>query len=196
MNLFEANIILENDRVQLEPLTENHFEALYKIAQHKELWEFTSAKINSKEDFRNYFDTALLEVKNKVSYVFAIFDKQQNIYGGCTRFGNIALAHKRLEIGWTWYHPTLQRTGLNRNCKFLLLSFGFETLGLNRIELRTSHLNLKSQKAIEQIGAIKEGILRDHMINDDGTIRNTHLYSILKNDWPQIKATIFKDYTI
>lgn len=194
MNLLDTHIILENDRVRLEPLEEKHFEALNEIAQNKEIWAFTSAKVNSTEDFRKYFDTALNEIKNKTSYVFAVFDKQENRYGGCTRFANISRHDKRLEIGWTWYHPALQRTGLNRNCKFLLLSFGFEQLDLNRIELKTSHLNLKSQKAMEQIGAVKEGILRRHMVNEDGLVRDTHYYSFIKEDWPQIKSTIFANY--
>lgn len=194
MSLLDGSIILENERVRLEPLEEKHFEALNEIAQNKEIWEFTSAKVNSTADFRRYFDTALDEIKNKHSYVFAIFDKQANKYGGCTRYANISLPDKRLEIGWTWYHPALQRTGLNRNCKFLLLSFGFERLELNRIELKTSHTNLKSQKAMEQIGAVKEGILRRHAINEDGSLRDTHMYSFIKEEWPEIKATIFKDY--
>lgn len=194
MSLLDSHIILENERVRLEPLEEKHFEALNEIARHKEIWAFTSAKVNSTEDFRKYFDTALNEIKNKTSYVFAVFDKQENRYGGCTRFANISRHDKRLEIGWTWYHPALQRTGLNRNCKFLLLSFGFEQLDLNRIELKTSHLNLKSQKAMEQIGAVKEGILRRHMVNEDGLVRDTHYYSFIKEDWPQIKSTIFANY--
>ncbi|RYY68551.1 MAG: N-acetyltransferase [Chitinophagaceae bacterium] len=171
MNSFaDTHIVLENDRARLEPLDEKHYDALFEIARQKEIWEFTSSKVRSENDFRRYFDDALAERKNKLSYPFAIFDKQENKYGGCTRFGNISLPNKRVEIGWTWYHPQLQRTGLNRNCKFLLLSFGFETLDLNRIELKTSSLNLKSQRAMEQIGAVKEGVLRSHMINEDGTL--------------------------
>ncbi len=194
MSWVDEYIVLENERVRLEPLDPKHFEALNEIAQHKELWAFTSAKVNSKEDFERYFNEALTEKRNKQSYPFAVFDKKYNCYGGCTRFANISLPNKRIEIGWTWYHPTLQRTGLNRNCKFLLLSFGFETAGLNRIELKTSHFNLKSQKAMEQIGAVKEGILRNHMINEDGTVRDTVYYSFIKEDWPQVKQTIFKSY--
>lgn len=194
MNLFNSPVVLENERVRLEPLEEKHFDALNEIAKNNEIWEFTSAKVNSTRDFRKYFDTALEEVSKRVSYVFAVFDKQENKYGGCTRYANISLPNKRLEIGWTWYHPSLQRTGLNRNCKFLLLSFGFEELGLNRIELKTSHLNLKSQKAMEQIGAQKEGILRRHLIDENGNVRDTVYYSFIKEDWPQVKQTIFAGY--
>lgn len=196
MSLLDGHIILENERVRLEPLDEKHFEALNEIAQNKAIWEFTSSKINSTEDFRRYFDTAFEEVRNKLSYVFAVFDQQENRYGGCTRYANISLPNKRLEIGWTWYDPALQRTGLNRNCKFLLLGFGFEKLELNRIELRTSHLNNKSQTAMRKIGAVEEGTLRRHMINEDGTVRDTVYFSFIKEDWPQVKETIFAGYKV
>jgi RimJ/RimL family protein N-acetyltransferase len=193
-DFFTSETILENARVRLEPLQEKHFEALWLAASNEELWKFTSIIIKTKEDFRKYFDTAIIDRQNKISYPFAVFDKQHNIYGGCSRFGNINFDHKRVEIGWTWYQPDLQRTGLNRNCKFLLLSWGFETLNLNRIELKTSHTNLRSQKAMEQIGAIKEGVHRNHMINPDGSLRDSVFYSFIKQDWPKIKASIFKDY--
>ncbi|MEP6712479.1 MAG: GNAT family protein [Ferruginibacter sp.] len=193
-NFLEKEIILENDRARLQPLQEVHFESLCEIAMNKELWQFTSVTVKSKDDFRKYFNQAMADKQNKTAYPFAIFDKQENKYGGCTRFGNISLEHKRLEIGWTWYHPLLQRTGLNRNCKFLLLSYAFETIDLNRIELKTSLTNLRSQNAMEKIGAVKEGILRRHMINETGTIRDSVIYSFIKEDWPQIKQTIFKNY--
>ncbi len=113
MNIFfEKEIILENNRARLEPLQEKHFDALCEIAMNKELWQFTSVNIKSVVDFKKYFNEALTKKENKTSYPFAIFDKQENKYGGCTRFGNISVEHKRMEIGWTWYHPQLQRTGL------------------------------------------------------------------------------------
>ncbi len=188
------HIILENERVRLEPLEEIHFDTLSTIAQQKELWTFTSAKISSDADFRRYFDTALEERKNGSSYPFAVYDKLHQRYGGCTRFSNISILNKRLEIGWTWYDPSLQRSGLNRNCKFLLLTFGFEQLFLNRIELKTSLFNKRSQKAMEDIGAVKEGILRKHSVNEDGSVRDTVYYSFINDDWNAIKAAIFKDY--
>ncbi len=193
-NFFETGIILENEKARLEPLQEAHFEALNEIAMNNELWKFTSVNIKSRADFRKYFNEALSEKEKRNAYPFAIFDKQENRYGGCTRFGNISFEHKRMEIGWTWYHPQLQRTGLNRNCKFLLLSYAFETIDLNRVELKTSHTNLRSQNAMEQIGAVKEGILRKHMINPDGSLRDSVIYSFIKEEWPEIKQRIFKNY--
>jgi N-acetyltransferase len=193
---FEQEHILENERARMEPLSEKHFELLLPIALHTELWEFTGAKVRQEADFKRYFDTALAEKKAGSSYPFAIFDKQNNQYAGCTRFGNISFLNKRMEIGWTWYHPALQRSGINKACKFLLLRFGFETLGLNRIELKTSTLNFKSQGAMLKIGAVKEGVLRCHMINEDGLVRDTMYFSFIAPEWPGIKKTIFKEFKI
>ncbi|MFZ1529607.1 MAG: GNAT family protein [Ferruginibacter sp.] len=194
-DFFNQHIILENSFAKLEPLEERHYDLLLPVALQKELWAFTAAKVNEPADFRRYFDQALKEKAAKSSYPFAIYDKKQHQYAGSTRFGNISQENKRMEIGWTWYHPALQRTGLNRQCKFLLLSYGFETLGLNRVELKTSHLNHKSQTAMEKIGAVKEGTLRNHMINEDGTVRSTVYYSFLKEDWAGIKESYFKGYS-
>jgi len=191
---FEQENILENERARLEPLTEKHFELLLPIAMNTELWEFTGAKVRSEADFKRYFDTAMAEKKAENSYPFAIYDKQYDQYAGCTRYGNISFPNKRVEIGWTWYHPALQRTGINKACKFLLLSFGFEILGLNRVELKTSILNLKSQGAMLKIGAVKEGILRQHMINEDGLVRDTVYFSFISDEWPAIKEKIFKEF--
>ena len=191
---FEQEIILEDELVRLEPLEEKHFDLLLPVAMENSLWLFTVAKINTAEEFRKYFDAALEEKKNKRSYPFAYYNKQTGQYAGSTRFGNIEFAHKKVEIGWTWIHPSLQGTGFNKHCKFLLLSFGFEILLLNRIELKTSLLNLKSQKAMLKIGAIKEGIFRKNIINDDGTIRDTMYFSFINEEWPATKNSIFKEF--
>ena len=193
-NFTAEEFVLENDRARLEPLSEKHFQLLLPIALEREIWEFTTANIKTEADFRKYFDTALQERKEDRSYPFAIYDKQNVCYAGCTRYANISMRDKRLEIGWTWYKPSLQRTGINKACKFLLLSFGFEKLDLNRIELKTSHLNLKSQGAMLKIGAIKEGVLRRHAISETGVVRDTVYFSFIKEDWPDVKQSIFKEF--
>lgn len=191
-NLFQHEIILENERARLEPLHIEHIPHLWPIAAHSSLWEHTSAKIETANDFASYMQKAMDEKGKGLSYPFAIYDKEANCFAGSTRFGNISLPHRRVEIGWTWYHPSLQRTGLNRSCKALLLAFGFEKMGFDRIEFKTSLTNTRSQTAIQQIGATQEGILRNHMINDDGNSRDTVYFSILKHEWPSIKTTKFK----
>lgn len=193
-NFNEQEFVLENDRARLEPLSERHLQELLPIGLEKEIWEFTSADVKNEEDFKRYFNTALDERKQGISYPFAIYDKENACYAGCTRYGNISFPNKRVEIGWTWYKPSLQRTGINKACKSLLLHFGFEKLDLNRIELKTSLLNVKSQGAMLKIGATKEGVLRRHMIAENGTVRDTVYFSFIKEDWPAIKASIFKEF--
>ena len=187
-------VLLENQRTILEPLLPGHFNELWKVAAHPEIWEFTIQKIKTQQAFEIYFNTALKEKENKQSCPFAIYDKQLNAFVGCTRLGNIVKEHKRAEIGWTWYDPAVQRTGINKACKHLLLHYGFNTIGLNRIELKTAATNLKSRGAILKIGATQEGIFRHHIINDDGSLRDSVFFSIIKTEWPEIEKTIFPEF--
>ena len=192
-NFFNEEHLLENLRVRLEPLKEHHYPFLLPVAMEKELWKFTSNKISCEADFRRYFDTALAEKKDGTSYPFAVYDKPSGSYAGSTRYANISFAHKKIEIGWTWYHPIFQRTGINKACKALLLNFGFENLKLNRIELKTSSLNLKSQGAMLKIGAVKEGVMRKHMITENGLPRDTIYFSFINDEWPMIREKHFID---
>ena len=194
-NFFEREIILETERARLEPLGRHHYEDLKAIAlSNSDIWKFTLANIIDENSFAVYFNTALKEKEEKRSYPFAMFDKKENRYAGCTRYANISFRDKRLEIGWTWIDPLLQGSGLNKHNKYLMLNFAFEELGLNRVELKTAGTNLKSQRAMEKIGAIREGVLRKHSINDAGITRDTVYYSFINDDWPAIKENIFKEF--
>jgi RimJ/RimL family protein N-acetyltransferase len=194
-NFFNQAFILETDRARLEPLTTDHFEPLKAIAlSNSDIWKFTLANITDEESFTTYFNTALKEKENKTSYPFAMFDKKENRYAGCTRYANISFRDKRLEIGWTWIDPLLQGSGLNKHNKFLMLNFAFKELVLNRVELKTAGTNLKSQRAMEKIGAIREGVLRKHSINDAGITRDTVYYSFVNDEWPAIRERIFGEF--
>jgi N-acetyltransferase len=194
---FDQQIILEDDRARLEPLEQKHFEPLMAIAlSNNGIWKFTLNNITDETSFTNYFNTALKEKENKTSYPFAMFDKKEDRYAGCTRYANISFRDKRLEIGWTWIDPLLQGSGINKHNKFLMLQFAFEKLGLHRVELKTSGTNLKSQRAMEKIGAIREGILRKHSINDVGVVRDTVYYSFLDEEWPGVKKKIFQEFLV
>ena len=122
---------------------------------NKDIWKFTLSEINNETNFRKYFDTAIHEKKEGLSYPFAVYDKLNNCFAESTLLGHIAFEHKKLEIGWTWYHPGLQGSGINKACKSLLLNFGFNMLNLNRIEIKTNLLNLRSKAAKLKIGAVK-----------------------------------------
>ena len=185
---FEKEIILENTAVLLRPLKISDFNNLVNIATaDKNLFQFFPKAVYSETLLRDYIDNAMEEQKNKTRYYFIIFDKKKNAYAGSTGFLNISNADSRVEIGATWIDKDFQRTGLNRNCKFLLLSYAFEELGAERVELKTDERNTTSRNAIEKIGGKFEGILRSHTLMHDGYRRNTVYYGILKNEWEYLK---------
>jgi len=191
---FEKEIILENASALLKPLQIADIDNLLKIAtEDKNLLQYSPAPIYSEELLKSYIENALKERKNKSRYYFSIFDKKKNAYAGSTSFLNISNVDSRIEIGATWIGRDFQRTGLNRNCKYLLLSFAFGELGAERVELKTDERNTASRNAIEKIGGKFEGILRSHTLLYDGFRRNTVYYSILKNEWKNLKPGFIKE---
>ncbi|MEP7109437.1 MAG: GNAT family protein [Ferruginibacter sp.] len=191
---FEQVIILENERASMTPLAESDFETLETIAFHPEIWRVGMSNLKEPAQLKVYIQTALTEKVRHLSYPFLIFDRQNNRVAGSTRFGNISFENRRLEIGWTWLHPDFHGTGLNKACKFLLLQFAFETLLFNRVELKTDAINQQSRGAILKIGATEEGIFRKHQITSEGRVRDSAYYSIIIDEWPLIKSTIFNDF--
>lgn len=188
------DIVLQNDRVRLEPLTAAHYEALHAIAFDEELWRYTSSRILNEDEFEWYMQSAIADRAKGLSYPFVVIDRASGKVAGSTRYGNISEEHKRIEIGWTWYARAYQGTGINKACKYELLRFAFDVLGCVRVELKTSVLNERSRRAIAGIGARQEGILRSHIINPDGTLRDTVYFSILSTEWPVIRQEIFREF--
>jgi len=186
---FNEEITLENNFVLLRPITKSDIDNLLPIAtDDKDLLQFSPAAIYTPELLETYIDTAILNRINKNRYTFIVFDKTKNAYAGSTSFLNISDADDRLEIGATWYGKKFQRTGLNRNCKYLLLEFAFDHLNAERVEFKTDERNITSRAAIEKIGGQLEGVLRRHTLMYDGHRRNTVYYSILKDEWQQMKS--------
>jgi RimJ/RimL family protein N-acetyltransferase len=185
-------IQLENDLVLLRPLQKSDIDNLLDIALQKELWNTAINRINDKDDLIKYFDIALSEKEKGLSYPFVIVEKKTNKYVGSTRYGNISLENKRLEIGWTWLGKEFQRAGINISCKYLLLKYAFEDLQFNRVEFKTDVINIASRNAIENLGASVEGIFRQHIITQEGRIRDTIYYSILYYEWNIIKLELLK----
>jgi len=190
MNLpFDSDIILENERVLLTPLQLSDVEKLLRVSiEDKTLLQYSPRQVYTKDLLRENIEIMLTEKSNKTRYPFIIFDKQQNSWAGCTSFLNISNTESRLEIGSTWIGREFQKTGLNRNCKFLLLGYCFEKIGTERVEFKTDERNSASRRAIEKIGGKFEGILRSHTLMSDGYRRNTVCYSILKDEWETIKC--------
>jgi RimJ/RimL family protein N-acetyltransferase len=191
----QEKVVLENDRVRLEPLEHSHLELLLPISlAHPDLLKYGPSHFGSKENLKKYFDAALKAREDKIRYPFAIFDKKAGRYVGSTSFGNISPSNQRIEIGWTWLDPIVQGTGINKFCKHLLLEYAFETLKYKRVEFKADVKNARSRRAMEKIGAQHEGTLRSHTLMLDGSRRDTVYYSILVDEWTGIKETIFKDF--
>lgn len=183
---------LENKQARLQPLEIKDVDSLAEIAlAQPALFRFMSQSLESKGDVYSYVRKSLDEFNEGVAIPFLIIDKRSGKVAGTSRFGNIVKEYKRLEIGWTWISSEFHNSGLNKAMKFLMLQYAFETLNYNRVEIKTSEINYISRRAIESIGASFEGILRHHVINDNGTLRNTVYYSILKEEWGEIKNRIF-----
>ena len=184
-------VTLQGKRVRLEPLSlERHLEGLAEIGLDPDLWRWTLNVVESKDDLRLYLETALSEQSEGRSLPFATIDLASGTIAGCTRFGNIELKHRRVEIGWTWVGRAFQRTCMNTEAKYLMLCHAFETWNCRRVELKTSATNQRSRAAILRIGATEEGILRKHAISDLGVSRDTVYHSIIEEEWPRVKARL------
>jgi len=175
--------------VLLRPLLQD--DAVYLSAYVKAepaLWKFALTPITTEQEFEQYLSTAVESRLLQTAYPFIVFDKLQNKYVGSTRFYDIQLNYSTTQLGYTWYSESTWGTGLNEHCKLLLLTFAFETIGFERVEFRADNRNKRSIAAMKKIGCTEEGILRNHLPTSDGTRRDSIILSMLKEEWPRIKA--------
>lgn len=181
---FKEEYILENDVVRLQPLQASDYENLVSFSINEpELWSFNSNGPDSPENLKRYIEKALSQKEKLVEYPFLVFDKLTNKVAGSTRFYNINLEAKHLEIGFTWYGKEFQGTKLNKNCKYLLLEFTFEKMHLERVGFRANNLNQRSINAMKSIGCIEEGILRNFNTDAKGNRIDAIVLSIIKEEW-------------
>ena len=183
-------IRLEGEKVSLIPLEMIHKEDLVSAAKDGNLWELWYTSVPSANTVDQYITTALDQLDNKSSIPFAVLDKASNKIIGSTRYCNIDTAHRRLEIGYTWYAKSYQRTGVNTECKYLLLENAFENLGTIAVEFRTHWSNHRSRNAIMRLGAKQDGVLRNHRIDKEGNLRDTVVFSIIQSEWNTIKKSL------
>jgi N-acetyltransferase len=183
-------VTLEGDHVRLEPLSLEHLDALWAVAADPELWKFTTVNIRNRDEMRAYIEEALQLSAAGTVIAFATRDKKSNSIVGSTRFADIQTHHRTMEIGWTWIARSHQRTALNTEAKYLMLRHAFETMGARRVMLKTDETNLKSRAAIARIGAKQEGILRNHMLVWGGRNRNSVIFSIIAEEWPEAKRNL------
>ena len=181
---FSSDYILENDFALLRPLNRDDVSNLLSFSLNEpEIWKYSLVKVSGEENLKNYISTAIQAREEKKEYPFIVFDKRQNKYAGSTRFYDIQLASKTLQLGYTWYGKHFQGTGLNKNCKFLLLEFAFDKLQMERVEFRADNNNARSVAAMKSIGCVVEGVLRSNSITAEGGRRDSIVLSILKDEW-------------
>jgi RimJ/RimL family protein N-acetyltransferase len=194
IHFFEQHLVFENTICRMEPLALEHINGLAAFAFDPDLWRVALFKMEDSQHLEKYIKRALKERAEHYSYPFVVYDKRTGKIAGTTRYTAIAPEHKRLEIGMTWFDRALHRTGINRASKFELLSYAFETLGFQRVEFKVDAINYRSQKAVEAIGAVREGVFRKHMITESGRVRDSFIYSIIDTDWPRLKQTVFASF--
>jgi RimJ/RimL family protein N-acetyltransferase len=176
--------------VRLEPLGMEHLDALAEVGLDPVLWRWIGFPVRTKDDLRRYIEDALRDREAGRAMPFATIERAGGRPIGSTRYGNIDLFNRRVEIGWTWVAPPWQRTGANTEAKLLMLKHAFDRLGCNRVEFKTDSLNTQSREALLGIGAVEEGILRNHMVTESGRLRHSVYFSVIAAEWPAVRARL------
>lgn len=181
---------LVGQRVTLRRLREEDTGALYKAGNYAEIWPYMTSYMQSEDDMHNFVTSALAGYALGLEVPFVILDHESGSLVGSTRYLDISRVHRQLEIGFTWLTPSVWRTKVNTECKYLLMKYAFENLEMIRVQLKTDRRNTRSQQAIERLGAVKEGILRSHRILPDGYVRDSVYYSVIQEEWPGVKERL------
>ena len=182
--------VLEGVRVRLEPLTEGHLSALEEVAFDERIWRYMLTQVRTRDDLRGWMEAALRakETGNVLPWVTVLKGEERVV--GSTRFLDLDLTHKTVEVGHTWIAPRFQGVGVNPEAKLLQLRYAFEELGLNRVALKTHHENLQSQAAMRKMGAVEEGTFRNHYVMPDGSARHSVWFSIVREEWPGVRIRL------
>jgi N-acetyltransferase len=174
----------------LEPLRNEHADALAVAAEDPALFRWYAIRLDGPEDIKTWLREGVADGERGASLPFATIEQRGGRVIGCTRFGNIDRHNLRVEIGWTWLLREWQRTGANREAKYLMLRHAFETWGVRRVEFKTHAANVQSRQALAGLGAVEEGTLRKHMVMPDGSARDSVYFSIIDTEWPGVKARL------
>ena len=187
---FVQPVVMRDRNVRLEPLGLEHAPGLADAAADGELWKLRITSVPEPQDTRAYIETALEGRAQGHRFAFAVLDDASGQVLGSTSFHDILPAVRRVEIGWTWYRQSVQRSHVNTTCKLLMMGHAFDQLGCNVVGWRTDNFNFASQRAIERLGARKDGVIRGHALRRDGTIRDTVMYSMRAGEWPEARAQL------
>ena len=185
---FVQPVVLSRNGVRLEPLALEHEDGLRAAAADGQLWKLRVTSVPEPDNTRAYIETALHMRQEGSRFAFAVIDEAKGRVLGTSSYHDILPAVRRVEIGYTWYARSVQRSHVNTTCKLLLLAHAFEALGCNVVGWRTDNFNHASQRAIERLGAKKDGVIRGHALRRDGTIRDTVMYSLHQGEWPEVRA--------
>ena len=191
--MIPKELSLETSRVLLRPLQENDFETMLTLAQDEGMWDYFSLNLADEKQLRQWMDAAFREKEANVRRPFTIIDKNSGRIAGSSSMGNISMHDLRLEIGWSWLGREFRSSGLNRHCKYAMMNYAFEQLNFERVEFKTDVLNERAKQGLRKVGGVEEGELRSHMTMWNNRRRTSVYFSVLKNEWPQLKTTIFKD---
>lgn len=193
--IIQSEIILENEKVLLIPFESERNIELKEIIFDDEIWKYMGMYVRNDQDFENYIKSTLKQKADGICYPFLIIDKATNRVAGSTRYGYLNHSSQKCEIGWTWYGKAFQGTGLNQACKFELLNFGFEQIQFRRIQFSADLENIRSQKAIEKLGAVKEGVFRNNYVDSEGKSKDDVYFSIISEEWENTKQDYFREYS-
>ena len=193
MKIIEPGLALETDRVLLRPIEESDYTALLDLARDEGMWYYFTLNLADKNDLRKWMGIAFAEKASGSRRPFTIIDKATNKIAGSSSMGNIAYHDLRLEIGWSWLGKNFRGTDINRHAKFCMMNYAFEELNFERVEFKTDVLNERAKQGLRKVGGIEEGVLRSHMTMWNDRRRDSIYFSVIKNEWLQLKETIFKD---
>jgi RimJ/RimL family protein N-acetyltransferase len=188
-----GGLILETDKVILRPIDRNDFEPFLQLAQDEDMWTYFTLNLSDENHLSRWMDMAFSDRGAGTRRPFTIIDKKANKIAGSSSIGNIAYHDLRFEIGWSWLGKKFRSTGVNLHAKYAMMRYGFEQLNFERVEFKTDVLNDRARQGLRKVGGIEEGILRSHMTMWNNRRRTSIYYSVLKDEWPILKETIFKD---
>jgi RimJ/RimL family protein N-acetyltransferase len=193
MEMIPIDLTLQTKKVLLRPIEENDFDTFLELAQDEDAWKYFTLNLADKDHLRKWMDKAYADRSANTRRPFTIIEKSSNKIAGSMSMGNISIHDLRLEIGWSWLNKNFRGTDINRHAKYSMMKYAFDVLNFERVEFKTDILNERARKGLQKIGGKEEGILRSHMTMWNNRRRDSIYYSVLKNEWQQLKQTIFKD---
>lgn len=192
--MIPKDLILSTSKIKLRPMREDDFDAILQLArQDHDMWYYFSSNLSDEEQLRKWMAVAFADRHAETRRPFIIIDQQTGTVAGSSSMGNISYYDRRLEIGWSWLGTSFRSTGINRHAKYCMMKYAFDSLGFERVEFKTDVENARARKGLQNVGGIEEGILRSHMQMWNNRRRTSIYYSVLKNEWPGLKSSLFPE---